>query len=914
MRIQAIERNTMATKDDVRATKGNVEVTKANVETLLSDVDTAAILQPPTVAFVASSVHNTCLKGTREAVLQTTWHWADDDSSDKPIFWLCDIAGSGKSTVAMSAVESWRKKGVLGGRFFFSIASNEKSTTDKFCSTIARDLVQYIPELAPHIAEAVKQNPSFMRSALDEQFQVLVGNPVQHRQGRVILVIGALDECKLGSQRRELVGMLSATVREYKNLRIFITSRPDPVIQAALGPLSIKAKLEDRLHNFNYGDNIKDIAVYVHQSLDGVLPVDKRQRLADKANGLFIWAATACRMLKDETSLSSPKFTYDLLIFIDQAGAIDKLYSLIFERIDPMHYEVMYSMLALLLAAFEPLTTADLDDILEHAGIHGSAKTLVRSLGSVLIEDASTNLIQFRHPTLVEYLRRCSVNPTVSSSNKMYINGTNAHEQAASWCLECFKSPTEGLRFNIYQIESSLSLNRQISDLDARVSRFISRKLRYASSHWLFHLVETGDEWRGALERRLEHALRIPYVLYWMEILSLTGGVPRAITDLRAATRCTGIEEIKSRMTDIRRFLTSFLVPIQDSAPHIYISALPFSQINSVFHVESLKRHANTLTVTQGLEEMYPGLPRSLKGHEGSILSINFSPDGSRIISGSEGNTIRLWMQTLELRVQHVPTSENVADIFTKPLGRIKFEYLRVYSVQHSPDGSRIVSSPGDSTIRLWNATTRQPLGKPLQGHEDRVRAAGFSPDGSRIVSGSDDITIRVWDAETGQPLGDPLRGHKGWVRAVQFSPDGSRIVSGSDDQTVRLWNAATGQPLGEPDDSWIVSGSADDLPPLSAKIDDTEESDSSARTDSRGTPPRILVPGFSHCSLSQDGWVQSSGQFLFWVPPDNRHGLQYPSALLTLPTNSPLRLTKVDFTHFQCGTSWINVLPNANR
>ncbi|CCA77776.1 hypothetical protein PIIN_03411, partial [Serendipita indica DSM 11827] len=131
LRIQNVERNTKATK--------------ANVETILTDIDAHAILQLPVVAFVASSVHSPCLKGTREAVLQTIYRWADDDTSDKPIFWLCDIAGSGKSTVAMSAAETWRKEGVLGGRFFFSIANSEGSTTDKFCSTIARDLVDYIP-------------------------------------------------------------------------------------------------------------------------------------------------------------------------------------------------------------------------------------------------------------------------------------------------------------------------------------------------------------------------------------------------------------------------------------------------------------------------------------------------------------------------------------------------------------------------------------------------------------------------------------------------------------------------------------------------------------------------------------------------------------------------------------------------
>lgn len=57
-------------------TNVNVEVTKANVETILTDVDSTAILQLPTIALVPSSVHNSCMQGTREAVLQTIQRWA----------------------------------------------------------------------------------------------------------------------------------------------------------------------------------------------------------------------------------------------------------------------------------------------------------------------------------------------------------------------------------------------------------------------------------------------------------------------------------------------------------------------------------------------------------------------------------------------------------------------------------------------------------------------------------------------------------------------------------------------------------------------------------------------------------------------------------------------------------------------
>ena len=60
------------------------------------------------------------------------------------------------------------------------------------------------------------------------------------------------------------------------------------------------------------------------------------------------------------------------------------------------------------------------------------------------------------------------------------------------------------------------------------------------------------------------------------------------------------------------------------------------------------------------------------------------------------------------------------------------------------------------------------------------MSSVAFSPDGQRIVSGSADTTVRLWDAATGQPIGDPLTGHTDAVDSVAFSPDGKRIVSGS--------------------------------------------------------------------------------------------------------------------------------------
>jgi WD40 repeat protein len=56
---------------------------------------------------------------------------------------------------------------------------------------------------------------------------------------------------------------------------------------------------------------------------------------------------------------------------------------------------------------------------------------------------------------------------------------------------------------------------------------------------------------------------------------------------------------------------------------------------------------------------------------------------------------------------------------------------------------------------------------------------------------------VRLWDATTGKPIGKPLTEHKFPVTSVSFSPDGKLIVSGGTDRTIRLWDAATGKAIG---------------------------------------------------------------------------------------------------------------------
>ena len=207
-----------------------------------------------------------------------------------------------------------------------------------------------------------------------------------------------------------------------------------------------------------------------------------------------------------------------------------------------------------------------------------------------------------------------------------------------------------------------------------------------------------------------------------------------------------------------------------------------------------------------------------LEGHEDDVNSAAFSPDGLRIVTGSDDKTARVWAMDENGKWQ----TQNVLE---------GHEGL-VWSADFSPDGTRIVTASTDDTARVWRETDNGSWQTQhvLEGHEGSVHSADFSPDGLRIVTGSGDYTARVWrETDNGSwQTQHVLEGHSDWVRSVFFSPDGSLIFTTSDDTTARVWResdngiwqtAAVLEGHGDlvysaafsPDGLRIVTGSGDD-------------------------------------------------------------------------------------------------------
>jgi WD40 repeat protein len=173
---------------------------------------------------------------------------------------------------------------------------------------------------------------------------------------------------------------------------------------------------------------------------------------------------------------------------------------------------------------------------------------------------------------------------------------------------------------------------------------------------------------------------------------------------------------------------------------------------------------------------------KKLSGHKRAVDSLSFSPDSSKLASGSSDHTIRVW---------DVPKGKLLCQAETA---------AKVNAVTWTVDGTQIASGGADYLIRLWYVdTVKKELAalKEIKGHEGPVTSlATIPPKGVQIISGSGDGTIRQWNLEDGQAIRQMK--HGGPVAAVAVRSDGKRFASAGLNSTAKLWDSAEGKEVAE--------------------------------------------------------------------------------------------------------------------
>ncbi|KAG6864414.1 hypothetical protein C0991_009685, partial [Blastosporella zonata] len=156
-------------------------------------------------------------------------------------------------------------------------------------------------------------------------------------------------------------------------------------------------------------------------------------------------------------------------------------------------------------------------------------------------------------------------------------------------------------------------------------------------------------------------------------------------------------------------------------------------------------------------------------------FNVTFTRDRSQIIAQFEHRT-RKWELSNGMEIDTTIILEGHQD--------------SVLSVAYSPDGRQVVSGSLDCTMIIWDlAGCRNSLWSQQSSHEGWVMALAVSPDSKQIASGSRDKTVRIWDMPS-KPSVDDL---EEVARPFSvFSRDGTLVLSSTAYNTLRLWNSST--------------------------------------------------------------------------------------------------------------------------
>ena len=164
--------------------------------------------------------------------------------------------------------------------------------------------------------------------------------------------------------------------------------------------------------------------------------------------------------------------------------------------------------------------------------------------------------------------------------------------------------------------------------------------------------------------------------------------------------------------------------------------------------------------------------------HPKAVNAVAFSPKGNEIVTGCEDGNIRVWDSVSGLLIQEISGRQS-----------------RIADLELSPSGKLLLSASSDHTVRLWDMNTGQNI-RVFGGLEATPRAVTFSQDGRLAVTAGDDKEVRVWNLRSSFPIGKEFLGTGGPMWDAAFSPDGNRVVTANNDGTAQIWEIATGQLL----------------------------------------------------------------------------------------------------------------------
>ncbi|EEQ83837.2 WD domain-containing protein [Blastomyces dermatitidis ER-3] len=767
-----------------------------------------------------------CLEGTRVDILHEIQHWGDGHR-EECILWVKGLAGTGKSTLARTIAHHFHKKGRLGASFFFSRGKKDLGVATAVLTTIAVQLAEALPDLKNDICDVIEQHGDIGQQPLYNQWRRLIFQPLLRLDRKLLLpivlvfVLDALDECEGDEHLGEILQLLTE-LRELEVLqvKVFLTSRPERSIYASFRELPDIVHHDLTLHSVPKAVIESDISIFLRHELEKVKSIrriDERwpgdesiQTLVQKADRLFIYAATVCRFIGESRF---PEKRMDEILHTEvmsrsSTSELDRMYSEILNHIlDEGSHEDKEDMVFLfkqivgsLLVLAEALSRSTLTSVLDLSST--DITEILESLHSVLDIPEDENLpIQLFHLSFRDFVfseERCA-NPAFTIK-----------EEVAHGDMCDLRHPGT----SVADVEKST------------VEKFLPQSVQYACKHWIRHLDKSQTK---LIDNGEVHIFLQKHLLHWIEGLSLMGIISDGIVMVRL------LETL-----------------VMDTMTGAFRSAFP-DVSQSYFAGGTKKRKValspdgKFLAITSAFDDKIriwdskrAVIHSTLEGHVGRVSWIAFSPDGNRITFSPNGefiagyrddhddHQVRLWDAKtncslgtlthshciLTLEFSHDGKlhcililgwcGKDMGSTHGNPLRNSYASQIRVsildvavclfagwpincvYITWINRNSKLLVTASG-RYLKLWDPQTKTLRGI-LAGHTSNVTTLKFSSTG-QLASGSVDRTVKLWDTINV----DILDINETHISELKFMGNGHYVVSYSTDETTELWDPSTG-------------------------------------------------------------------------------------------------------------------------
>ena len=282
---------------------------------------------------------------------------------------------------------------------------------------------------------------------------------------------------------------------------------------------------------------------------------------------------------------------------------------------------------------------------------------------------------------------------------------------------------------------------------------------------------------------------------------------------------------------DALRFISAFIIPISQSAPHIYVSSLSFAPEKSLVATKFRSRFPNTIVVTEGKPSQWPMTVFTAEHHKDWVRRLVFSPDESTFASISfkimcvcdsetghcisgpfelsydgdlywacfspDGKHILLNFEFDALVLDIVTGEEQfrikcIDSVFIRHDGRI----ASTHWIDEDEDESSIAWEgedvrPTQIVVKLWNGSSGVLISNRLFEVND-VACTRFSPDGHFLaIARKFESAIELWSVEDGKDI-QQFSYPPGDLKSLVFSPTSDSLMAVSRGNAIYVWRLDT--------------------------------------------------------------------------------------------------------------------------